>query len=134
MVENLVPIFVCVVLPVSIVLIVSLRKWNSDNKRAEVLTKAIESGRNLDTEQLIESLRDPRNRHYSEKEILYARLQRGCMYTLIGIALGIVFFSGIIHDIDLPIMVLTVSLVCLAIGIAYLIVFFVSRSDTQKDE
>lgn len=134
MVEILVPIFVCVVLPVSIVLIVSLRKWNSDNKRAEVLTKAIESGRNLDTEQLIESLRDPRNLHYSEKEILYARLQRGCMFTLIGIALGIVFFSGIIHDIDLPIMVLTVSLVCLAIGIAYLIVFFVSRSDTQKDE
>lgn len=44
-VATLVPIFICVVLPVAIVLIVFLAAMNSDNKRAKILIKAIETAR-----------------------------------------------------------------------------------------
>lgn len=136
--EVLVPIFVCVVLPVSIVLIVSLRKWNSDNKRAEILTRAIESGREVDTERLVESFRDSKNRLYTEKDVLYARLLRGCTCSLIGIALGIALvissFTGIFLDSDLYAILLIGGLICLAVGIAYLIVYFVTRKDVLKEK
>lgn len=136
--EVLVPIFVCVVLPVSIVLIVSLRKWNSDNKRAEILTRAIESGREVDTERLVESFRDAKNRLYTEKDVLYARLLRGCTCSLIGIALGIALvissFTGIFLDSDLYAILLIGGLICLAVGIAYLIVYFVTRKEVLKEK
>lgn len=136
--EVLVPIFVCVVLPVSIVLIISLRKWNSDNKRAEILTRAIESGREVDTQRLVESLRDPRNRLYTEKDVLYARLLRGCTCSLIGIALGIAlgisYMTGIFLDEDLKAFLLIGGLVCLAVGISNLIVYLVTRKDVLKEK
>ncbi|MDE6291625.1 MAG: hypothetical protein K2M16_08835 [Muribaculaceae bacterium] len=132
--EVLVPIFVCVVLPVSIVLIVSIRKWNSDNKRAEILTKAIESGREVDTERLVESLRGPKIRYYSDKDQLFSRLLRGCIFSLTGAALSVVFLTGIIKDKDAQVIILMVGLVCLAVGISYLIVFFASRKDVLKEK
>ena len=132
--EDLVPIFVCVVLPVSIVLIVSLRKWNSDNKRAEILTKAIESGREVDTERLVESLRDPKNRQYTEKDLLYARLLRGCIFTLVGIALSVVYFLWPVNDIDELSFLMLVGAILTAIGIAYLIVYFVTRKEVLKEK
>ena len=59
----LVPIFICVVLPVAIVFIVSWVKMNGDNKRAQVILKAIESNNNIDADKLAESLRKPKNQH-----------------------------------------------------------------------
>lgn len=129
--EILIPFFVCVLLPVSIVLIVSLRKRNSDNKRADVLIKAIESGREVDTERLVESLRSTNERVYTAKDILYARLLRGCIFSLIGVALTIVYFTGLILREAL---LLTTGLICLAVGIAYLIVYFVSRNDILNEK
>lgn len=129
--EILIPFFVCVLLPVSIVLIVSLRKRNSDNKRADVLIKAIESGREVDTERLVESLRSANERVYTAKDILYARLLRGCIFSLIGVALTIVYFTGLILREAL---LLTTGLICLAVGIAYLIVYFVSRNDILNEK
>lgn len=58
--DILVPIFCGAVLPIAIVLIVSLRKMNADNKRSQIIIKAIEANRDVDTDKLIESLRKPR--------------------------------------------------------------------------
>ena len=52
----LVPIFVCVVLPVAIVAIVFAAAMNNDNKRAKVLIKAIESNCGIDADKLAEAL------------------------------------------------------------------------------
>ena len=62
MVEILVPIFCGCVLPVAIVLIISLRKRNTDNKRAEVMIKALETGEDNIVEKLTEALGKPRLR------------------------------------------------------------------------
>lgn len=58
--HTLVPIFICAILPMSIVLIVFLTIMNSDNKRAKVLIKAIEANNNIDTDRLAEALQRPR--------------------------------------------------------------------------
>ncbi len=44
--DTLVPIFVCVVLPVMIVLIIQGSKILKDNNRTRLLMRAIESGNN----------------------------------------------------------------------------------------
>lgn len=133
--EILIPFFVCVLLPVSIVLIISLRKRNSDNKRAEVLIRAIESGKDVDTNLLMESFRNPKDRLLSQKEILYARLQRGCIFALVGAALLIVNMTEACkYDYDLNSIVLIGGGVFLAVGVAYLIVYFVTRNDVLNEK
>ena len=73
MTQTLVPIFVCVVLPIAIVLIVSLAKMNADNKRTQIILKAIEANRDVDTEKLIESMKKPEK---TALQILNLRLLR----------------------------------------------------------
>lgn len=128
MVEILVPIFCCCVLPIAIVLIVALRKSNVVNKRSEILIRAIEANKEVDTDKLIDALKEPKK---TPLEVLNARLQRGCMFSLVGLALIIVGFVGMSSgisftndDVSVPFIFGGISL---AIGLSYLIVYFVTR-------
>ncbi len=133
--DILVPIFVCVILPVSIVLIVSLRKANSDNKNSQILIKAIEANKDIDTDKLIEALRKP---HKTPLEIRNSRLLRGCLFSLIGLfsaAIGIVNYAfGVELSEDTVTFLYILGVVGLAIGISNLIVFFVTRKQVNTDE
>lgn len=61
-----IPIFICVVLPISIVALVVRASINSDNKRAQVLIKAIESNCGIDADKLAEALQKPKKSpHFS---------------------------------------------------------------------
>ncbi len=137
MVSTLVPIFVCVILPIAIVLITALTKINSDNKQTQIIIKAIEANKEVDTDKLIESMRRPRK---SAREILNLRLLRGCMFFLIGIGLEIIglFNFATNHDSTSDPVVVPIVFGCipLAIGISYLIVYRVTRKelDQAKDE
>lgn len=129
--EILVPIFVCVVLPVSIVLIISFTKMNGENKRAKIVIKAIEANKDVDTNQLIESLKKPRK---TANEILNAYLLRGCITLLLGIvfmSFGI-YVRSTCHDTSYYCYL--IGGILLAIGIGYLIVFFVARKQTKKSD
>lgn len=131
----LVPIFVCVVLPVAIVLIVFLAAMNSDNKRAAVLIKAIEISGGADIDKLSESLRKQKK---SPREILNLRLLRGCIFTLIGLSVIIVgianLIAGSIFSSDPVTVPLMIGAPCLAVGISYLIVYFVSRKQLPEHD
>ena len=123
----LVPIFVCVVLPVSIVWIVFAAIRNGENKRAEVLIKAIENNASIDADRLAEALK-PRQK--SPREIQNTRLLRGCMFTILGVVFTLAaFFTGWNGD-DLFGLFLFAG-IGFAIGIAYLIVYFVARKETK---
>lgn len=124
MVEILVPIFCGCVLPIAVVLIVQLRKRNSDNKRAEVLIKAIESGREVDADKMAEALGKP---ILTMQEQINLRLLKGCKYSLVGIALLILSALVTNNDNDITLVLLLAGSVALALGIAYLIVYFVTR-------
>ncbi len=131
----LVPIFICVVLPVAIVLIVFLYNMNSDNKRAEVLIKAIEANKDIDTDKLAEAFSKPRR---SPREILNMRILRGSIFTLCGLGFVIFGLVGLANDFTIrmePVMIpMICGASCLAVGISYLIVYFVTRKQLADED
>ena len=135
MTQTLVPIFVCVVLPIAIVLIVSLAKMNADNKRTQIILKAIEANRDVDTEKLIEPMKKPEK---TALQILNLRLLRGCIFSLVGLGLVIVAVVGLLNDVpfaDDPVSVpLVFGSASLTVGLSYLIVYFVTRRQLKSSE
>lgn len=130
----LVPIFVCVVLPVAVVLIISLQKRNSDNKRAEILIKAIEANKEIDVDRLTEAMSRPKTGK-SPREIRNRRLLFGCMFTLLGIlfvGVGLLAWrNGLLFDNDNVMGPTMTGCVSLAVGISFLIVYYATRN--RKD-
>jgi len=128
----LVPFSICVVLPVAIVAIVSAAAMNNDNKRAKVLIKAIESNCGINADKLAEALQKPKK---SAREILNLRLLRGCIFSFIGLALCIVGIVSLCMGTEFSADPVTVPLVfggaSLAIGLSYLVVYFVTRKQIK---
>ena len=84
------PIFVCVVLPVCIVLIIGLVRRNETNRRAEVMLKAIEKGQTIDP-KLFETPR----KNKTIKQDLLEKLNGACITSLMGAAfLALYFVEG----------------------------------------
>ena len=79
-VEVIVPIFICVILPVSIVLIIGLVRRNETNRKAEVMLKAIENGVPVDLERL-----NPKKKSKSIKQDLLEKLNGACITGIMGI-------------------------------------------------
>lgn len=125
--DILVPIFICCVLPVAIVLVIYLARMNQDNKRAQILIKAIESGDGVNADKLAEALGKQRK---SPREILNQRLLRGCIFTLVGLVIMIV---GLCTDVA-PIPSFTLGGILFAIGVSYVIVYFVTRKEVVASE
>lgn len=135
MTEILVPIFICVVLPVSIVLIVFLTKAYQSREQTKILMKAMEVNPNIDTDRLAESLR---KRERTPLQVLNLRLLRGCIFTLIGIGLivcgCVTYYAGGHTFGEDPILLPTMlGFVSLAVGVSYLIVFFVTRKQAREE-
>lgn len=133
----IVPIFICVILPVSIVLIFYLWKINKDNKRSKILIKAIESNPGLDIDKFAESLQSPKR---SETELLNLRLLRGLIFTFCGIILvivGVVIYYSDKVMTDDAVMLMILGGISFAVGLSYLIVYRVSRKqiiDSSEDK
>ena len=133
MAQILVPIFVCVVLPVAIIAIIFGASINSDNKRSKVLIKAIESNCDIDADKLAEALQKPKK---TAREILNLRLLRGCIFSLVGIAVCIIGIIAYSMGTEFPADAVTVPLIfggtSLAIGLSYLVVYFVTRKQINE--
>ena len=130
----LIPIFVCVVLPVSIVAIVFRASINSANKRAQVLIKAIESNCGINADKLAEALQKPKK---SPREVLNLRLLRGCIFSILGLGFLVVAIlslttkSALYYDPSYLPFSLIICIPSLAIGISYLIVYFLTRKQVK---
>lgn len=132
LIEILVPIGICVILPLGIFWLYYRAQMNKENKRTEIIMKALESNSNLDTDSLVKILE---NTSQTPQGIRYARLQRGCQYTLLGIALCVVFLisNGMEIDSDGAFLMIFAGAASIAVGISYLIVYFVSgKSSTDN--
>jgi len=127
-IDALVPIFVCVVLPVAVVAIYYGAQINSDNRRAQILMKAIEANCGPDADKLAEALHKPKK---TAREILNLRLLRGCIFSFIGLAICIVVLILYrIHEsfpTEVVFIILTPGAISLAIGLSYLVVYFATR-------
>lgn len=124
---------VCVVMPVMIMWIIYRAIINGDNKRAEVLMEAIRSNNAIDADRLAEALSKPRR---TPRELLNLRLLRGCIFTLVGLATTICLILMIIDGSDgwLNFQLLVTSGIFLAVGISYLIVYFVTRKQIENNQ
>lgn len=136
MTATLVPIFVGCILPIAVVAIMSVSRIMADKEKARIIIKAIESG-NIDTDKLVESLRNESLRKPAKtpREILNLRLLRGCIFTLVGFALMIVglvnFASGTGFGSDPVTVPMLFGGASAAVGISYLIVYFVTRKEVR---
>ena len=133
--QILVPIFICCVMPVAIVLIVFLYKNNAARMRSNIIIKAIEANNNIDADKLAESLKKtPR----TPLELLNLRLLRGCMFTLIGIGLVIVGLFNKVNGSDPAadpvVMTMMMGFISFAVGVSYIIVYFVTRKQVENDK
>lgn len=128
----IVPIAVVVVLPVLIVWLIARVKINNDNRRSEALLEAIRQGSNVDADRLAKFF-SRENR--TPAELLNLRLLRGSIFTLLGVAFCVVSivtdYVGIAGSDGILGFAVT-SAVAFAIGVGYLIVYFVSRPKKDK--
>ena len=135
MAETIIPIMICVVLPIAIVLIRALAKINGENKRSEIIVKALEANKEVDTDKLIDSLKEPGK---SIREIMNSRLLCGCKYSLVGVFLIFAgFMARIASDADefeVAMILWLIGGVSVAMGISYLIVYFVTRKQEESSD
>ncbi len=127
LVEILIPIGVAVVLPVAIVAIVFKSALASDRNRKEIILAALEKNPNLDVEDLVKRMKKS-NKLIKEK--LLARLERGCLCCLMGVAFMLLYFFLGVQSEDL---IVVVGAALIAIGIAFLVSYFVGRRMLAKE-
>ena len=128
--DIIVPIGICVVLPVMLVWLVTRVRSNEIDKKTEVMLKAIESGATIDSDLFKEA---PKKRK-STKERLLNRLICGCAASIIGAALtaiGIIPWMTLEDDTFAPLLIF--GGISLAVGIALFIGFFVGRKMLAKE-
>ena len=127
LVQILVPIGVAVVLPIAIVAIVFRSALASERNRKEIVLAALEKNPDIDVEQLMKNLKKSEK---LIKEKLLARLERGCLCCLMGVAFILLYFFCEVIRTD---MLLIVGAALIPIGIAFLISYFVGRHMLAKE-
>lgn len=125
LVQLVVPMGVCVALPVLIVWLVTRAAINSDNKRAEVIIEAIKANNSIDASTLTQAFA---KRRRTPRETLIDRLKWGCIWGLSGFIASVFSIVALIMtDEDSYWALLFFGTIALAVGISFLIVYFVSR-------
>ncbi|WP_302292309.1 DUF6249 domain-containing protein [Leyella stercorea] len=118
--DILVSLGVVVALPVLIVSIIFRSVMAADRNRKEIILAALEKNPNLNVEDLVKRM------NKSEKlikEKLLAKLQRGCLCCLMGVAFVLLYFFPSVQNEFLII----AGVALIAIGIAFLVGYFVGR-------
>ena len=128
--ENvLLPLGICVALPVLIVWIVFRAGIIADRLRSQVLIKAIESNNNIDADKLAEAMQKPRKTPAERQQM---RLMRGCLFSLLG--LGALSYAVYLMSLEREDATFFITAgVCLSVGISYLVVYFIARKEEKKD-
>ena len=135
--EFLVPIGVCVVLPVLIVWLVMRTRQNEANRKAEIILKAIEAGVPVDMTQFNSSRKGPR----TIKQELLEKFTGACITTLMGIAfLTFAIWANNCQEASDTIMNFDGNMpfglaggILLAVGIGLFISYFVGKKMLAKE-
>jgi len=126
LIEILIPIGVAVVLPVAIVAIVFKSALASDRNRKEIILAALEKNPDIDVEDLVKRMKKS-NKLIKEK--LLARLERGCLCCLMGVAFVLLYFFLSVQN---EFLIIT-GAALIAVGIAFLVSYFVGRRMLAKE-
>ena len=119
----LIPICICVVLPVMVVWLVTRARIKKNEQKMAVLVKAIENGVEIDPELLVSETESSRN----TKMKLIKKLTTGIVCSMIGIALLVCPSLDAFEGVAGLEMLYIIGGVMVAIGVAYMVAFFVGR-------
>ena len=119
----LIPICICVVLPVMVVWLVTRARIKKNEQKMAVLVKAIENGVEIDPELLVSETESSRN----TKMKLIKKLTAGIVCSIIGIALLVCLSLEAFDGVAGLEMLYVIGGVMIAVGIAYIVTFFVGR-------
>lgn len=132
-IEDLVPIAICVVLPIAIVWMTTRARIKRDNLRKEIILAAMEKNSDIDIEEMMKKLNRPKK---LLKEKLIMRLLCGSMFVGFGILTYValaVYMCIFGQDTNMFIGLSFVAVPSLAVGIAFLINFFVGKNMLVKE-
>lgn len=132
--DILIPLGVCVVLPVLVVWLVMRKKTNETNRRTEVMLAAIEKGSDVNAEKLLGLFDKMGKPTKTTRTVLKEKLMKKLLtaFILMGVGLAFCTFAAITGYLGGSnpgeISVYTfVGIVCLLVGAAFLISYFISR-------
>lgn len=132
-VQVLVPIAICVVLPVLIVFIVGRVRQNEINRRAEIMLKAIENGQTINPELFKTS----ESKKKTIKEDLLEKLSGACITFLMGtsfLCIGLLYsFHPTWRAFLSPSLMLVAGGVLLAVGVSLFITYFTGKKMLAKE-
>ena len=132
--DILVPLGICVALPVLIVWLVMRKRTNDTNRRTEIALAAIEKNPDIDVREFLSKLNPPRK---SLQEKLVGKLHYACLFIAVGLGLGIYALWSSYKCSEIPGQFCDIlylfALLSLLIGIAYLLVFFFSRKMLMQE-
>ena len=132
LVPLIVPIAVCVVLPVAIVWLRVSQQKKQDALRAEVMLEAIRQGRDVDIDTLSKSMSNDKHGRRSPRRRLMNQLLCGCICSLIGLIFVVVGILDVTDNGSTD--TLLVGGATTAVGISFLIVYFVGRKNLAAEE
>ena len=126
--DILVPMGICVVLPVMIVWLITRKQQNETNRKTEIMLKAIEAGQKIDGELFCIKQKASK----SIKERLLDRL------VIALIAIVYAFFHAVLGDKyiligDFKLNMVIIDCLSIAIGIAFFISYFVGKKIFKKE-
>ncbi|MBR4239807.1 MAG: hypothetical protein IKQ03_10425 [Prevotella sp.] len=106
-------------------------KMNETNQRTQILLAAIEKNPDMDVEELLEKM-TPKKKLLKEK--LLSKLQAGCITSLLGLAfIGYGSWICYMGGDNNPLVKIIIGLILLAVGIAFLINYFVGKRLLAKE-
>ena len=126
--ELLVPIGVCVALPISIVYLILKRKIISENNKKEIILAALEKNADVNIEELVKKTSAPDK---LLKEKLLKKLQWGLMTVVLGIGL-LIYAILVSPDVNLQLYVIG-SVALLAIGVSLLFTYLMGKKMLAKE-
>lgn len=124
--DILVSLGVVVALPVLIVSIIFRSVMAADRNRKEIILAALEKNPNLNVEDLVKRMKKSEK---LIKEKLLAKLQRGCLCCLMGVAFVLLYFFPSVQNE----FIIIAGTALIAIGIAFLVGYFVGRRMLAKE-
>ena len=122
-----IPLAICVVLPVAIVWIVFYFINQRNKMQSRIVLESLKANPNIDTDKLISALQTPTRGPW---EKLSRKLLRGSIFTLTGIAF--IFLGAFSQEGDEGFGCWVVAGVCLAVGIGFLITYWFAYSHRNE--
>lgn len=129
----LIPISVCVVLPVLIVYFVLKNKTNLENNRKEIVLAALEKNADIDIESLVRQMNPPEK---LLKEKLLKQFKTGCVMAFVGIGVLMtylaIYFMGY-TDRKSDVIFIGIGCIVALVGFAYLLSYRVGKRMLAKE-